>query len=307
MYLLKANPGELSSAEPTATEGPGIAGTVSVSEVPFATLMDLPAPTPESRNLAFMRECTGKHGIVYQGGPKRYPNGTFFNAGEAHELREHAHHLCGRLLFHYDHAAHRVHGNGPDRPHMWYCQHAEGGEGRQTVARVTPAAQEASFMKAHDAIVRFSMPAALKRFIDSGEAEVFQSGFLVENVRLKVLRTEVTSFSGRNPEGSKRYRMYSGESRAVPDRSAMTAEDRLYRDSSGHPLYSWQLPTLVSEHQGALGYVHVDSQGSYAEAFINVIVIISENGGASVFYHGTLCCDVLTYVWRCPMLFRPIV
>ena len=68
-------------------------------------------------------------------------------------------------------------------------------------------------MNAHDAIVRFSMPAALKRFIDSDQAEVFQSGFLVENVRLKVLRTEVTSFSGRNPEGSKRYRMYSGESR----------------------------------------------------------------------------------------------
>jgi hypothetical protein len=247
-----------------------------------------------------MRRCTGKHGIVYQGGPARYPNGTFVKPGEAHELREHAHLLCGRLLYHYDHAAHRVHGNGPDRPHMWYCLHAEGGEGRQTVARVTPAAQEKSFMNAHDAIVRFSMPAALKQFIDSDQAEVFKSGFIVENVRLKVLRSQVTSTSGRNPEGSKPYRMYSGETLAVADRAAMTAEDRLYRDSSGHPLYSWQLPTLVSEHQGALGYVHVDSRGSEAEAFINVIVIISENGGAFVFCHGTLCYRILTYVCRCP-------
>ena len=97
------------------------------------------------------------------------------------------------------------------------------GEGRQTVARVTPAAQEESFMNAHDAIVRFSMPAALKRFIDSGEAEVFKSGLLVENVRLKVLRSQVTSTLGRNPEGSKPHRLYSGETRAVSERAAMTA------------------------------------------------------------------------------------
>jgi hypothetical protein len=165
---------------------------------------------------------------------------------------------------------------------MWYCTHPGDGHGQQEVARFTLAAQEPAFMEAHDAIVKFSMTPGLRRHVESGQAQMLGSGFIVDNVQLKVLRSLATTSSGRNPERSKPYREYTGFAQAVAERPAMTPEDRLYRDSSGHPDYSWKHLSLVSDHQGALGYVHVDSHGPANEAVVNVIVIISEHGGTFV-------------------------
>ena len=238
--------------------------------------------TIQERNIDFMRDCTGIDGIIYQGGPKRFANGAYGDPRQAGKLRDAAHLLCGRLLYFYDDTVHRVHGNGADRPHMWYCRHPGEGHGQKEVARFTAAAQEPDFMEAHDLIVKFSMPPGLRKHVESGQAQMLGSGFIVENVRLKVRRSLATTSSGRNPEGSKPYRKYRGFTKAVAERPAMTPEARLYRDSSGNPQFSWQHPSLVSDHQGALGYVHVDSHAPASEAVVNVIVIISEHGGTFV-------------------------
>ena len=134
-------------------------------------------------------------------------------------------------------------------------------------------------MKAQNAAARLAVPPALQHFIDGGQAVALQFGFLVENARLKVRRSLAASASGRNPEDSKPSRKHTRDRQAVAECPAMTPEDRLCRDSSGHPFVrgSFRL-----DHKGALGCVHVDSQGPESEAVVSAIVIISECGGAFV-------------------------
>ena len=70
---------------------------LSAASDPLSATWAPPAKTVESRNLDLMRECTGEDGIVYQGGPKRHPDGSFKEPREAALLRDVAHYLHGRL------------------------------------------------------------------------------------------------------------------------------------------------------------------------------------------------------------------
>ena len=223
-------------------------------------------------NIEFLCACTGDKGILFKDPPLPSANTSW--------LIEQATLLTSRVLFHLDAHSHRVHGNEPGRPQMWYFCHSGTGHGGRRVARVTPAAQEPECVAAHDALLHHCMGDTIQEFLVSGQATIAQTGILIENVDYKNTRSTCTSSTGRNPEDTyAKYRKYSGEKDYVADRASLTASELLYLKSSGHPRYSWRSGTLLADVPGRQGDVHVDTQLPVDQGYVVVIVILTEHGG----------------------------
>ena len=239
-----------------------------------------PAVSPEvvTANMQFLLSCLGRCGYHYE--PPGLLPSTRTTAGMT--FADHAAKVAGLLLYHHGQSSMRVHDESG--PFMFYSGLDGTSKGGIREAKTTPAAQEPGFLDLVRELVRVATPDTVHEFVDRGEVQLAESGFLVENVPNKTSRT----IGPKNAQhGSYTWCRETtddfGGHQYVKSRSSpgLWSTRQLLEASRDHPSHMWPSTGLVAATQGRQGLMHVDNRQPCDEANLVIIVILSEYGGTS--------------------------
>ena len=243
---------------------------VLVDDVPgrrkASPVMDAALTKAYTRNMEYMERLTSPFGFR-----------LVVNPTATDDLRAQAEILADEVLIGLGTYGHKIHTPTDARwPVMEYWLYEGVSSDQSNVARFTPATYSLKARSAFKDIRGFVERGSLGECVIDGTYALRTAGFLIENTARKVLRTSDPRYETGMTE---REKWIQANHRAIGGTAAL--EHRTGR----HAKYAWPKTGMVRPNVSPPGYLHVDNGGDERAASLNVVIILTECGHLTEFFH----------------------